>query len=395
MSAAANVIVIGGGVIGASTAYHLAASGVRGVSLLERSALAGGATGKSGSVVRMHYTNPHDAALAHHSLPYFEQWGDVVGSGDPRFVRTGVVRLAPERFEPQLRANVAMLQDVGIETHLVSSDDVRTIDPGCLVDDFSCAAYEPRSGYADPAATAFSFAQRARELGVEVRTGVAATEILTDGDRIVGVATSDDRLATDTVVVAAGAWSGDLIAPLGLDYGLQPNRVQVVVVRRPDGAEATHPTYIDGIHNTWIRPEGDVGTLAGIGRDQLGVDPDFYDESVDFDYVADTRRRLSARRPGFANAFMRGGWAGVITMSADGHAILDQLGPYERLFGALGESGTNFKTAPAIGKCLAEWITDGAPRTVDLRPFRASRFDEGAMLSGAHEYGDRPLDVFR
>lgn len=203
------------------------------------------------------------------------------------------------------------------------------------------------------------------------------------------------RIATGTVVVAPGAWAGKLLQPLGLDFGLQPNRVQIAILRRTADDGPSHPVYIDGINNTWLRPEGDFGTLTGVVRDQLGVDPNLYNEGVDFDYIVDSRHRCAARRPALANAFMRGGWAGVITMSPDGHAIIDQLAPYEGLYGILGDSGTNFKTAPAIGSNVAAWITEGEPDAVDLRPFRASRFAEGELFSGEHEYGDSLLDVFR
>src|SRR5581483_6206072 len=109
METTADVVVVGGGVNGASTAFHLASMGAGKVTLLERRFLGAGATGKSGALVRMHYTNPYDAALAQESLAYFHRWGDLVGAGDPGFVQTGVVRLVKPEHEPRLRANVAML----------------------------------------------------------------------------------------------------------------------------------------------------------------------------------------------------------------------------------------------------------------------------------------------
>jgi sarcosine oxidase subunit beta len=394
MSLSADVVVIGGGVNGASTAFHLAKRGVK-VTLLERSTLAGGATGKSGALVRMHYTNPYDSALAQQSLEYFQSWSDVVGPGDPGYRQVGVVRLVEPRFDDRLRANVEMLRGVGVNTSVISTDDLREIDPGVQTSDVTCAAWEPESGYADPAATAYGFAEAARGLGASVHEGVEATAIETDGERVTGVATPLGRIATETVVAVPGPWTNALLKPLGFDFGLQPNRVQITILRRTADDPNTHPVYIDGPNNTWLRPEGDYGTLCGIGRDQLGIDPDYYDEGVDFDYIADSRRRCAARRPALTNAFMRGGWAGVVTMSPDCHAIIDELAPYRGLFAILGDSGTNFKTAPAIGKCMAEWVTEGAATSVDLRPFRASRFAEGELFSGEHEYGDSLRDVFR
>jgi sarcosine oxidase subunit beta len=394
MSQTADVVVIGGGVNGASAAFHLAQRGLK-VTLLERSSLAAGATGKSGALVRMHYSNPYDSALAHLSLPYFQTWSDIVGPGDPGYKQVGVVRLVHPRYDDRLRANVAMLRGLGVNTNVISPDDLRAIDPGVQTGDITCAAWEPASGYADPAATAYSFAAAARDLGASVHEGVAATAIETEGEWVTGVATPLGRIATGTVIAAPGAWANHLLQPLGLDYGLQPNRVQITIMRRTADDLRSHPVYIDGPNNTWLRPEGEFATLCGVGRDQFGVDPNLYDEGVDLDYIVDSRRRCAARRPALASAFMRGGWAGVITMSPDGHAIIDQLAPYQGLFGILGDSGTNFKTAPAIGKCVAEWITEGASRSVDLRPFRASRFAEGQRFAGEHEYGDKLLDVFR
>ena len=395
MPRTASVVIVGGGVVGASTAFHLAARGVKGVMLLERRYLGAGATGKSGAIVRMHYTNPHDASLALQSLPYFHHWSDVVGAGDPGFARTGVVRLVEPRHEPQLRANVAMLRGIGVNTELITPADVRELDPGCQVDDLTCAAYEPDSGYADPSATAFGFAARAQELGAEIRTGVEATAVFADGDCVTGVETPGGSIAAGTVVLANGAWAPALLRPLGLDLGLRANRVQVAIFRRYAGDEAPHPTLIDGRHGMWLRPEGRFGTLAGLGIDQFGVDPSCYPEGVDAAYVEQLRSCLEHRRPVMVDAPMRGGWAGVIAMSPDAHGIIDRIPAYRGLYCALGDSGTNFKTGPAIGKCLAEWIVDGAPQTVDLRPFRSTRFAEGELLVGRHEYGDEPMNVFR
>lgn len=393
MSQSADVVVIGGGVNGASTAFHLAQRGVRTV-LLERTVLAGGATGKSGALVRMHYTNPYDAALAQISLDYFLHWADVVGSGDPAYRQTGAVRLVDPGDEDHLRANVEMLQSLGVNTRMVSPEELREIDPCVETSDINGAAWEPDSGYAEPAATAYSFATAARNLGAGIHEGVEVTAIETNGDRVTGVATSMGRIATETVVAAPGAWANRLLQPLGLDYGLISKRDQVSIVRRTVEDNGPFPVYLDGPNNIWLRPEGEFGALCGVGIEQFGINPDFFDETISLDYIADARLRSAARRPILANTFMRGGWAGVFMMSPDGHAIIDNLAPYAGLFGILGDSGTNFKTAPAIGKCVAEWITDGTSSSVDLRPFRATRFAEGKPMHGEHEYGTNAASVF-
>jgi sarcosine oxidase subunit beta len=394
MTLSADVVVIGGGVNGTSLAWHLAKKGAS-VILLEKGALASGASGKSGALVRMHYTDRYDAALAWQSMSYFKHWEDVVGPGNPNYTECGMIRIVHERFSDRLRANIGMLKEIGINTDLITAAEVAAIDPGCYTGDFDLAAWEPESGYADPVATTHGFARAAAELGVRVHEGVAATAIETAGGKVTGVTTPLGTIATGNAVVAAGAWASALLSPLGLEYGLRANRVQITIMRRAADDQPTHPVIIDGLNNTWLRPEGDYATLCGIGRDQLDVDPDLYAEGVEQEYLIDSQRRCAKRRPALARSFMRGGWGGIITMSPDGHAILGNLEPYAGLYGILGDSGTNFKTAPGIGANMAALILDGASDSVDLRPFRASRFAEGEFFAGEHEYGDSLLDVFR
>jgi sarcosine oxidase subunit beta len=146
---------------------------------------------------------------------------------------------------------------------------------------------------------------------------------------------------------------------------------------------------IDSIHHSWIRPEGWASTLIGVELGVSHADPDRFSEGVDPDYVGLCREKLAARFPPFAGATMRGGWAGMIMMSPDGRPIIDHVPSLPGLYVMLGDSGTSFKTSPAIGKCLAEWIVYGKPRTVDLWPFRSTRFAEGAPWVDENHYGGR------
>lgn len=395
MNQTTDAVVIGGGVVGTATAFHLANMGLTNSTLLERATLGAGATARSGAIVRMHYTNPHDVALAHHGLPYFQHWNDLVGAGDCGFVNCGVVRLVAPGQETALRTNVEMMRRIGVNTSIVGPDDLRELDPTIDVDDVEAAAWEPESGYANPLSTAAGFAQAARARGTTIRLGTPVRRILVEGDRVAGVETPEGTIATRSVVLAGGAWSASLLAGLGIDLGLQTNRIQVVVFRRPDGQPVTAPVYIDGLRGMWVKPEGTHDVMSGYHIDRLGVDPDFFNEGLDWDFIIESRKRLTERFPSWAGAPMRGGWAGVVGLSPDGHAIIDQLPQVRGLYVVLGDSGTNFKTAPAIGQCLAEWIMDGAPRTVDLSPFRSSRFAEGAPITGVAEYGSGPQDIFR
>ena len=393
----ASVVVIGGGVIGLSTAFQLAKRGVRDIVVLERRYLGSGATGKSGALVRCHYANVPEAQLTREGLRIFRNWDDEVGRGSPGFTASGFVQVAAPEHEDRLRQNVADQQALGIKTRLVDRIELREIDPFLRTDDLTFAAYEPDSGFADPNATLHGFAQAAKDEAVRLFEDTPATLIHTTAGRVSGVETPRGTISTPAVLVAAGSWANRLLLPLGIDLGLQPVRTQVVVFRWPPELEGHgHRVVIDAINHSWLRPEGVKCTLIGAERSVFTADPDALDESVDAAAILVSRRALTARYPIFANAVMRGGWSGTYMRSPDGHPIIDQIPSIPGLWVMAGDSGTSFKTAPAIGVCLAEWIVDGAPALVDLAAFRASRITEGALWLDEHSYGDdRQLTVSR
>jgi sarcosine oxidase subunit beta len=398
MASTADVVVVGAGVVGASAAFHLASMGVRNVVVCERRWPAAGATGKSGALVRTHYTNEPEARLAQASLSYFHRWAEMVGRGDCGFLKCGMVRLVAREVEPRLRANVDMLERIGVNTRIVGREELADLVPGWHLEDVVVAAWEPDSGCADPVGTTHGFLERARDLGATVQVQTEVTGIDVVGGRVREVHTSAGSIATEAAVVAGGAWSVPLLRMLGIDVKLQPARVQVALFRRPPAFARPHPVCIDGINDLWVRPEG-VGwgsTLVGVSsRYRPLEDPDVLDEGVDGDYVVRARDELTKRIPYIAETSMRGGWAGAITMTDDGKPILDRHPEADGLFMFTGDSGSSFKTAPAIGRVLAEWVVDGRPSSIDPRPFRVRRFAEGEPLVGAHEYGDRDTDYTR
>jgi sarcosine oxidase subunit beta len=394
----AEVVVIGGGAIGTATAWQLTRRGVRDVVLLERGQLGAGASGKSGALVRCHYANPHEARLAAESVKVFRSWNDLVGHGDPGFEAIGFVQVVAPEDEANLRANVAAQQAVGVETRLVTATDLREIEPLLRTDDLTYAAFEPGSGFADPNGTLYGFAAAAAAGGARVLSETEATAILTEGDRVAGVETGRGWIATRTVVLAAGAFADRLLLPLGLDFGLKPWRAQVAIFRQPPAVDPRrrHRVVIDSTRHSWFRPEGATGTLIGVEPTTRETPVESYKETLDEDAVARARTTLAARFPAFARATMRGGWAGVYMMSPDSHPIVDQLPSVPGLFVMTGDSGTSFKTAPALGRCLAEWIVEGAPQLMDLSPFRSTRLAEGRPWVDEHAYSDdRTLSISR
>jgi sarcosine oxidase subunit beta len=387
MAETADVIVVGAGANGSSTAFHLALAGAGKVVVVERRHLAAGATGKSGALVRTHYTNEPETRLAVESHKYFANGQEIVG-GECGFRRIGLLTFAPPEYRDHLEANVAMHRELGADSRIITPEDARELDPSLYVGDVTEIAYEPQAGYADPNATTYSFARAAMDRGVEFRLDTPVTRILTDGNRVTGVETADGVIEAPVVVIAAGAWANALFAPLGIDLGLVPVAARVTLFRWAFDRSPKHLTYIDNINNTWARPADGNCTLIGAESGvRVSHDPDTAPESVGEDYIAVCREKLVARWPVMRHSTVRGNWAGILMMSPDARPIIDRLPQYEGLYTMTGDSGTSFKTSPAIGKCLAEWITEGRPKTVDLTPFRSTRFAEGKPWRDEHNYG--------
>jgi sarcosine oxidase subunit beta len=391
----ADVIVVGAGVNGTSTAFHLAQAGVKNVVVVERGYLGSGSTGKSGALVRTNYANVPETRLAAESLTYFKHWEELIG-GSCGYQPVGLLFFTKPEFHAQLEANVAMHHRLGVNTQIITASDALALDPSLSVDDVTHVVYEPESGFADPNATTFSFAQAAQQHGVEFVFETTVTHILTKGEHVTGVETTRGTIVAPVVVVIAGAWANQLFAPLGIDLGLLPRRAEITIFRWPYDRSTRHLTYLDRIHQMWVRPIDGNCSLVGVDRDPFQPgDPNAYEEAVNQAYITLCRDTISKRFPVMQHSSMRGNWACMLMQSPDAHPIIDTLAPYQGLFSMTGDSGTSFKTAPAIGKCLAEWITEGQARTVDLTPFRATRFAEGKPWQEEFTYGFVPPTVAR
>lgn len=377
--ATADVVVIGGGVIGTSIAYWLTERGRQPV-LLERRGLATGASGKSAGLVRRHYTHRSDAALAQIGWQFFSRWAETIGT-DCGFVRTGFLMLtSPERID-ELRGEVDMLRSLGVGTRMLHPAEIREIDPALSTEGVGAGAFEPDSGYADPASVAAGFARGARNAGARICLGVAATDVIVDGERAMGVRTQHGTIATRTVVVACGPWSAAFAARAGFELPIRVKRVVEIFVRRPAGLR--HVSVIDRVTGTYFRPEGRDVTLIGGRSDDWGTDPDHYDESVGLDIVEPAIARALTRLPGLAGAGLMRGVAGVDGYSEDRRQILGAVPGCEGLFVAAAGSGTAFKQSPAVGMCMAELICDGRATTVDLAPYDPARFSSAAATRSA------------
>ncbi len=386
MSITSDVIIIGGGIHGVSSAFHLAHKGLKCV-VIEKNTLASAATGRSSGLVRMHYDLEPESCLAWESFQYFRDWAARVG-GDCGFTRTGFLQLVPARHLAQLQANVAMHQRIGIPSLLVTGDDVRRLAPHFAADDVELAAYEPESGYADPSATTAALMSAARGLGARLEQGCTVTGLQVVAGKVRGVLTSAGNFSAPIVINAAGPWAADVAKMAGVDLPVSTWRHDTMFILRPPALRLGHPTVIDNAHSMYFRPETGGLTLVGLeDGNPLGESPEGYTDRAKPGFVERAIERICRRVPTMEHGALHSAHGGYDGITPDQRAILGQIGP-EGFYLQCGFSGTGFKIGPAVGACMAELIVEGAAQTVDITPFAPQRFERGALLKGEHAYDD-------
>jgi sarcosine oxidase subunit beta len=276
----------------------------------------------------------------------------------------------------RLYRNVAMQNSLGIDSHVVSPAELKALQPFARVDDIAAAAYEPTSGYVDAVAATRSMAMAAVREGVSIREGCQVLGIRGTGGRVLGVETDEGFVAAGAVVCAAGPWTTSLLASAGISIPIAALRVQIAIVHRPLELEQPHFVYIDTAAGMFCRPWGPGRSLIGVGGgDQHdAVDPERYDERNDPGYPTLAIAAAAKRIPAMARANYLHGHAGLYDMTPDAHPVIGSTG-IDGLYVAAGFSGAGFKKGPAVGMCLAELMCDGKATTVDLEPFRLTRFE--------------------
>ena len=375
----ADVVVVGGGCMGTSTAWHLARRGL-GVVLLEKSHVAAGATGHSGALVRQHYEARIGIRLAKESLAFFRRFKEETGFSCD-FRTTGFLSGTRERDLPAFEALVELLRSERVRAERLTPSDARTMEPQLEVSDYAALVHDPDAGYADPIATAHGFADAATMEGAKVLHAHAVSSIATRARQIVGVKIRGaGLLSAERVIIAAGNWTQDLAATVRVRLPVRYVRGEVTILRRPVDFGAPPRIHFDFYGNTYSRPEGEKDTLTGYMNTDPGKTTPRHEfaESLPAATVRDLRTRLSKRFPRMMDAQPRGGWSGAYDVTPDSYPIVDRIGP-DGLFVAVGFSGHGFKLCPEIGRLLAEYVAT-EKRPEPLVPLRASRFEEKQLV---------------
>ena len=380
---AADIVVIGGGVHGASLAYHLARKKAGRVVLVEKKFIASGPTGRSTALVRGFYAMDFFTRTSSAAAEVFRHWPDVIGGdGGPGFQQVGMLALAGPDHAPHLRHNALRAQEIGAKVALISAAEVKALVPSVNVDDIALASYEAESGYADPSSTANALVNRARDLGAIIIQYERVEAIRTTGARVVGVRTEAQDIDAPVVINCGGLWADRLLRPLGIEVSITPTRHQMCFFRRPAGF-GMHPAIADTVSMTYMRPEHGDLTIHGLLAYDEVVDPDHYNEGADPEQILRNAERIAHRFPIMEHGLAMGGYSGVYDVTPDHQPVLGAIPEYAGLYADFGWSGHGFKHSPVIGDILSDVVLHGKAAGFDLTPFRWSRFREGDLLPRA------------
>jgi glycine/D-amino acid oxidase-like deaminating enzyme len=391
----ADAVVIGGGIIGASVAHFLTKLDYGQVALLEKSRICGGSTQYSAAHVRQHYSNEVAIRLAVRAAEMFANAEERLG-GPAGFVQHGYMVIAREEQEQAVREVVPVQQRFGVETEILTAQEVQHRWPELDVDGVALACFERTSGYADPVQATNSLVRSAQSEGLSVREGCEALGISTENGRVGSVVTSEGTIATGVVVNACGPWGDRIGRMVGIDYPLTFSREHEAIFDAPEGVGEI-PVMSDATQQLYFRRYGEGRVLVGEGwpKQKEPADPDYYDDGTDVDHLERMVPKLVKRLPALAptvgapnygGTFVRG-YSGIYDITEDWYPIVgeEEVGGY---YSAFGGSGHCFKLGPTLGESLAHVIAGDEP-PIDVSSLSGSRFAEGRTFGSVWGPGNR------
>ncbi|MEW2420739.1 FAD-binding oxidoreductase [Streptomyces nigra] len=379
MTAHASAVVVGGGVIGTGIAYHLARAGVPDVVLVERDELASGSTSKAAGGVRAQFSDELNIRLGARSLAAFARFEQDTGY-DIGLHRVGYLFLlsTPEDVTA-FEAAVRLQNSLGVPSRMIDPAEARELSPLISTDGLLAAAYSPDDGHCTPESVVHGYAAAARRHGARILRHTTVTGTERHGDRITGVTTNAGRIATDTVICAAGAWSRAVGAMAGVDLPVEPLRRQIAVTAPVDALPPRLPMTIDFTTSLYFHTEG-PGLLLGMSDpdERPGFDTSTHDRWIP--RLADAMRH---RAPALLDLRRTGGWAGLYEVTPDHNALIGEATSVSRFLYATGFSGHGFLQGPAVGEVVRDLYLGRVP-FVDVSPLSAGRFAAGAPRPEAH-----------
>ena len=368
----AEVVVVGGGVMGASAAFHLAEAGVS-VVLLERGELSGGSTSRAAGGIRANFSDELNIALGQRSLECFAEFPRRPGQ-EIDLHRSGYLFVLTREEDVALfEASVALQRALGVEARMVDPAEARRLSPLLDLDGVLAAAWSPHDGHCAPESVVLGYAAGARRHGAVVRTGVEVVGIECSGGEITAVRTTDGPIATGCVIDCAGAWSPQVAAFVGVDLPVTPYKRELLITEAM--ADPVEMAFTIDYATTFYWHREGPGILTGFSRHD--VEPGF-DVSRDADFPERLAELAAARAPGLLDLGVRTGWAGLYEVTPDHNALLGEAEEVSRFLYATGFSGHGFLQGPAVGEILRDLYLGVAP-FIDISPLDVRRFAAGEL----------------
>ncbi|MBA2965032.1 MULTISPECIES: NAD(P)/FAD-dependent oxidoreductase [Ramlibacter] len=388
-----DVIVIGGGVIGSSVAFHLARFGAKRVLLLERETVGSGTSSQSSGILRTHYSVKENVELARRSWDVFKDFAAYVGDDDAScgLVQCGYLICSgdDEKLEP-LRASLRQQEAQGIPLKYLTKQEASQLLPIASFDDAALIGYEPEAGFGDAYMVATSFAKAARHGGVTVREGVTVQRLVIEGSRVVGVSTSVGDFACGTLVSTQNIWTPQMGTWVGRDMPVVPERHAVLALECTSAPYTSAMPVFKDLSSPgmlYYRSYGGKQMLVSeglVGERLPSTDTEQGD--VPLDYVAEVGAQVAARFPAYDAAGLASSWTGVYDVTPDWNPVLGRLPGVDGLVMGYGFSGHGFKLSPTVGRVLAQEAL-GMLTDVPLAPYSIERFATGALLVGKYGSG--------
>ncbi|OYO11545.1 sarcosine oxidase subunit beta [Enemella evansiae] len=369
----ASVVIIGGGVMGVAAAYELARSGIAEVVLLDRGSFGAGSTCRAAGGVRAQFSDELNIQLGARSLATFENFGRLFDTEIDLHQVGYLFLLDNDEAVATFENNARLQQSLGLESRIISPAEAKRLSPLIDTDGLIAAAWTPRDGHCTPEAVVAGYARAARQAGATLLPNCAVTGIdVADeatGKRITGVRTAAGTIATDTVICAAGAWSGEIASWVGVDLPVEPLKRQLLITEDMPGLAPDTPFTIDQSSTLYFHNEG-RGLLVGMSyADQQ---PGF-DQTVTDDWLEPLSAAIDRRAPALAEVGMSSGWAGLYENTPDHNALIGEARGVSRFLYATGFSGHGFLQGPAVGEVLRDLYREQRP-FVDVSALSADRF---------------------
>ncbi len=375
MEKTADIVIIGGGIVGLSVAYYLALEKAGKIVLFEKGQLGEGSTSRCVGGIRTQFSTEINIRFSLESLKTFEQFKEEFGV-DPDFRRIGYLFLATTEREMEVfTENIGLQKKFNIPVEFLNSDEIGSRWPYLRMEDVLGGTFCARDGYAGPNEILSGFASGAKKAGVRIYEGMEVIGISTAKGKILSVKTKTDEISTPVVVNAGGPYAASIGGMVGIKIPVKPLRRQIFVTAPFHLTDHPVPLTIDFHRGWYFRQEGDGLLLSG----PLDLEPSF-NLNTDYEAMAVASENAMYRVPVLEKARISRGWAGLYEISPDHHAILGRVPEIEGFILANGFSGHGFQHSPAVGKMISELIVDGDAVTIDISSLSIERFEKGEPL---------------